>query len=281
MNIHIDEITFIIVTHQSEKVINNCLSSLPKNSKKIIVENSQNLKLKKMLESNYDNIEIVMSENLGMGGSNNIGIKKSNTKYAYILNPDVRFKKDTLEILLNYLKKIEDFAIVTPLNINKDYPNFKTRQKKQDFKYSDIISVDTIDGFSMLINKSKYQDNNFFDENFFLYLENDDLCIRTKKKGEKIFVVTKSLIEHSGGIGENETIQQLRNWHWMWSKFYFNKKHYGYLIAVKNISLNFISASIKYLIYSILKKKKKRKIYEMRIKGIYNSIIGKNSWFRI
>ena len=47
MNIHIDEITFIIVTHQSEKVINNCLSSLPKNSKKIIVENSQNLKLKK------------------------------------------------------------------------------------------------------------------------------------------------------------------------------------------------------------------------------------------
>ena len=170
MNIHIDEITFIIVTHQSEKIINNCLSSLPKNSKKIIVENSQNLKLKKMLESNYDNIEIVMSENLGMGGSNNIGIKKSNTKYAYILNPDVRFKKDTLEILLNYLKKIEDFAIVTPLNINKDYPNFKTRQKKQDFKYSDIISVDTIDGFSMLINKSKYQDNNFFDENFFLYL---------------------------------------------------------------------------------------------------------------
>ena len=151
-----------------------------------------------MLESNYDNIEIVMSENLGMGGSNNIGIKKSNTKYAYILNPDVRFKKDTLEILLNYIKKIEDFAIVTPLNINKDYPNFKTRQKKRDFKNNDIISVDTIDGFSMLINKSKYQDNNFFDENFFLYLENDDLCIRTKKKGEKIFVVTKSLIEHSG-----------------------------------------------------------------------------------
>ncbi len=131
MNINIDEITFIIVTHQSEQVIKNCLNSLPKNSKKIIVENSQNLKLKKSLEHNYDNIEVVISENLGMGGSNNIGIEKSKTKYAYILNPDVRFKKDTVEILFKYLKKIDDFAIVTPLNSNKDYPNFKIEQKNR------------------------------------------------------------------------------------------------------------------------------------------------------
>ena len=281
MNINIDEITFIIVTHQSEKVINNCLSSLPKNSKKIIVENSQNLELKKSLEHNYDNIEVIISENLGMGGSNNIGIEKSKTKYAYILNPDVRFKKNTVEVLLKYLKKIDDFAIVTPLNSNKDYPNFKIEQKKQNLNYNGIVSVDTIDGFSMLINKSKFQDNIYFDENFFLYLENDDLCLRTKNKGEKIFVITKALIDHSGGIGKTDEIEQLRNWHWMWSKFYFNKKHYGYLIAFKNISYNFLSAVIKYLIYLLIMKKNKRKVYEMRIKGIFNSIMGKKSWFRI
>ncbi len=281
MNITIDEITFIIVTYQSEQVIKNCLDTLPQDSKKIIVENSQNLKLKKLLEDNYDNIEVIISENLGMGRSNNIGIKKSKTKYAYVLNPDVKFEKDTVKILFNYLKKIDDFAIVTPLNSDKEYPNFKVGKNNQDFDDIDIISADTIDGFSMLINKSKYHDNTFFDENFFLYLENDDLCLRTKQKGEKIFVITKSLIEHSGGIGKSETIEQLRNWHWMWSKFYFNKKHYGYLIALKNISLNFISALIKYFIYLIIMKKKKRKIYEMRIRGIFNSIMGKNSWFRI
>ncbi len=281
MNITIDEITFIIVTYQSEQVIKNCLDTLPQDSKKIIVENSQNLKLKKLLEDNYDNIEVIISENLGMGRSNNIGIKKSKTKYAYVLNPDVKFEKDTVKILFNYLKKIDDFAIVTPLNSDKEYPNFKVGKNNQDFDDIDIISADTIDGFSMLINKSKYHDNIFFDENFFLYLENDDLCLRTKQKGEKIFVITKSLIEHSGGIGKSETIEQLRNWHWMWSKFYFNKKHYGYLIALKNISLNFISALIKYFIYLIIMKKKKRKIYEMRIRGIFNSIMGKNSWFRI
>ena len=122
MNINIDEITFIIVTHQSEKVIKNCLNSLPKNSKKIIVENSQNLKLKKSLEHNFDNIEVVISENLGMGGSNNIGIEKSKTKYAYVLNPDVRFKKDTVEVLFKYLKMLEKkLIIILSLNWIIDY----------------------------------------------------------------------------------------------------------------------------------------------------------------
>ena len=120
MNINIDEITFIVVTHQSERVINNCLSSLPKNSKKIIIENSQSLKLKRILEDNYDNIEVFMTENIGMGGSNNIGINKSNTKYVYILNPDVIFKKDTISNLLKSLEKIDDFAIITPLNSNTE-----------------------------------------------------------------------------------------------------------------------------------------------------------------
>ncbi len=281
MNINIDEITFIVVTHKSEQVIYNCLNSLPKNSKKIIIENSQSLKLKKSLEDNYDNIEVFMTENIGMGGSNNIGINKSNTKYVYVLNPDVIFKKNTISNLLKSLEKIDDFAIITPLNSNTEYPNFKIRQKKQDPSDMDIISVDTIDGFSMLINKSKYQDNIFFDENFFLYLENDDLCLRTKKKGEKIYVFTKSIIYHSGGIGKNDSTEQLRNWHWMWSKFYFNKKHYGYLTALKNISPNLFSALLKYFAYLMIMNKNKRKIYEMRIKGIYNSILGKNSWFRI
>ena len=55
---------------------------------------------------------------------------------------------------------------------------------------SNILSVDSIDGFSMLFNLKKFKDKNFFDENFFLYLENNDLCLRVKKKRENIFIVT-------------------------------------------------------------------------------------------
>ena len=87
--------------------------------------------------------------------------------------------------------------------------------------------------------------------------------------------------EDYGSISINQKLEYLRNWHWMWSKFYFNKKHYGFFVAIKNVFSNFVSALIKYFFYLIIFKKKKRKIYEMRIKGIINATIGKKSWFRV
>ena len=99
MNLNLENITFVIVTFKSEKVIYECINSLPKDSNKIVIENSKNIKLKQELENKYDNIEVIINENIGMGGSINIGIKKSKTKYAYIINPDVKFNNDTLEKL--------------------------------------------------------------------------------------------------------------------------------------------------------------------------------------
>ena len=54
MKLNLDDITFIIVTYKSENIIQNCLNSLPKNSKKIIIENSNNINLEKDLKSKYD-----------------------------------------------------------------------------------------------------------------------------------------------------------------------------------------------------------------------------------
>ena len=67
----------------------------------------------------------------------------------------------------------------------------KFTKKKKDFN-NQIIEVDTIDGFSMLINKTKFN-NSFFDENIFLYLENDDICLRARKNNQKIYIVKNSL----------------------------------------------------------------------------------------
>ena len=96
MNLDLKEITFIIVSYRAKKIIYNCINSLPKFSKKIVVENSYDRDLKLDLESKYDNIEVILNENKGMGASNNIGIKKTTTKYAFVLNPDVVFKENTL-----------------------------------------------------------------------------------------------------------------------------------------------------------------------------------------
>ena len=283
MNLNLQNITFIIVSFKSENVIYDCINSLPQNSNKIIIENSKNVKLKKDLETKYDNIEVLLSENLGMGASNNIGIKRANTEFVFVINPDVKFKKDTFENLVISSKKIEDFAILSPMHNQSNFPNYKGGKNFLD-KDQNIISVDSIDGFSMLINKEKFKNHIFFDENIFLYLENDDLCFRVKERGENIYIIKNSLIEHLGGssvhLNKTNNIEYLRNWHWMWSKFYFNKKHFGYSRAFMAGFPKFISNIIKYLIYFLLNSKVKKSKYFNRASGFFNAAIGRVSWYR-
>ena len=278
MNLNLSDITFVIVTYKSESVIQDCLNTLPSDSKKIIIENSNNTNLEKDLKLKYDNIEVILSENIGMGAGNNIGLKACKTKFAYVLNPDTKLNQNTTKNLLNGLNQISDFTIASPLNDDPNYPNYKINNSYN--KDQNILSVDRIDGFSMLINLEKFIDNNFFDESFFLYLENDDLCLRVKNKNENIYIVKNSLINHTGGISKKQNLEYLRNWHWMWSKFYFNKKHYGFLTAFCKVFSNLLSSSFKFIFYLIAFNHNKKKIHQMRVSGLVNSILGNKSFFR-
>ena len=282
MNLNLNNLTFVIVTYNSEAVINKCLDSLPKEASKIIIENSNNIETKNYLEKKYDNIKVFLSENDGMGSSNNKGINKSSTQFVFILNPDTVFKNDTLKKIFDEAKLIDDFAIISPINSDPNHPNYKSSNKLFS---ENIIEANSVDGFAMLINKKKFEENNFFDEKIFLFLENDDLCKRTKKLGNNIYVIKNALIDHKGFSSstkiDKDKLEYLRNWHWMWSKFYFNKKHYGFFQAFIYILPSLLSSILKILIFAILLNNKKRKIYQCRFFGILNSIIGKSSWYRI
>ena len=282
MNLNLNNVTFIIVTYNSEQVINNCLDSIPKEAPKIIIENSNNIETKNYLEKKYDNIKVYLSENDGMGASNNKGIDKSNTQFVFIINPDTVFKNNAIKNIFDEAKLIDDFAIISPVNTDPNHPNYQSSNKT--FKQN-IIEAESVDGFAMLINKKKFEDNIFFDENFFLFLENDDLCKRTKILGNNIYVIKNAFIDHKGFSSstkiDKDELEYLRNWHWMWSKFYFNKKYHGFFQAFIFILPSFFSSILKILLFTLLLNNKKRKIYQFRFSGILNSIIGKTSWYRI
>jgi len=279
-----NNLTFVIVTFNSRKVIHDCLNSLPKDFHKLIIENSSDKELKKELEQNYDKTEVVLSKNIGMGAGNNLGIIKSNTQYVYVLNPDVILKNDTLLNMNNSISELENFAILSPLSDNPLYPNYRGNfgeKIKDDGKI--IKNVEEIDGYSMIINKDYFDDNIFFDEKFFMYLENVDLCLRAKKNGGKLYIVTNSKVHHLGAKAVddkyNEVIELSRNWHWMWSKLYFNKKHRGIFVS---LLLGFISLLGNFIKYSIclFAFNKKKNIYKMRMSGTINALFGKQSWYR-
>jgi len=284
MELNIKNITFIIVTFKSEKVIHECINSLPKDSHKIIIENSNNQYLMKELTSKYDNIEVILSENLGMGSSNNIGLKKCKTQFAFIINPDIRLENTTVDEIIKSSKLIEDFTILSPLNSDINFPNYLEEEKNFGIN-ENILSVKHIDGFSMLINREKFSSEEYFDENFFLFLENNDLCLRVKKRNEKLYIIKNSKIIHLRGKSSDDKyskeLEYLRSWHWMWSKFYYNKKHYGYIYALYKTIKNFISSNIKFLLYLFIFNHHKRKISQRRISGLLNSMFGKKSWYRL
>ena len=219
-----------------------------------------------------------------MGSANNKGIKLCKTDYAFVINPDVKFYKNTIQALIDFSSKNIDYAVLAPISDNLRYPNYKITSKNVLENANDHLSVDSVDGFAMLINKNKFKDNIYFDENFFLYLENDDLCLRKKKENNNIYIVKKAKINHLGGkshshIYETE-IEFSRNWHWMWSKFYFNKKHFGYLKALLISFPTIINSILKYFYYLIRFNRYKKKIYKMRFSGLLNSILGRKSWYR-
>ena len=288
MSITRQNLSVIIVSYKSDHVIENCINSIESEIEIVVVDNSNNNKFKDRIETKYKNVKCILSkENLGMGGGNNLGIKNVKKDFALILNPDVALENNSMNEIMVASKEIHDFGIIAPISSKDEYPNYILK-KNHDFDPDKPFKVKSVDGYAMLLNLKKLKkiDNfNFFDENFFLYLENEDLCKRLIEKNENIYIIPKSKIHHLGGKAvdpkyKNE-IEYLRNWHWMWSKFYFNKKHYGFFIAFLKVSKNLISAKLRFLYYMMTLNRFKRKIYQMRLLGLISSMRGKNSYYRI
>ena len=288
MSISRQNLTVIIVTFRSENVIHNCIQSIDSDVKVLVVDNSNSKEFKENIENKYKNVSCILSEkNSGMGAGNNLGIKNIKTDFAFILNPDVILEPNSIDNLIEESKKLESFGIISPIEVNKDYPNYKLiDSSKKNIDLKEPFKVKSVDGYSMLINlKRLNQIDNFyyFDEKFFMYLENDDLCKRLNNKNENIYIIPKSQIKHLGGQAVNNLykteVELSRNWHWTWSKFYYNKKHYGYIFALFNGLPNFISSFLKFLIYSIFNDKKKI-IYLNRLKGFISALFGKSSSYR-
>ena len=289
MSISRQNLSVIIVNYKSEHVIHRCINSIDEEIEIIVVDNTNDMQFKKNIEDKYKNVKCILSDkNIGMGAGNNLGIKNINNDFALILNPDVTLEKDSIDEIIIASNYIDSFGIIAPISSKSDYPNY-ILDKKSNHKFNSInpFKVKSVDGYVMLLNLKrlkKIEDFSFFDENFFLYLENDDLCEELNKNKENIYIAPKSKINHLGGEAvdpkyKNE-IELSRNWHWMWSKFYFNKKHFGYLNAFFKIFNNLISSKIKFFYYLITFNNHKRKIYQMRLSGIINSMMGKKSFYR-
>jgi GT2 family glycosyltransferase len=280
MNSFEKNITFVIVSFNSAHIIEQCINSINPNIKIIIVENSDDIQVKNYLENKFLNVEVVIAkENLGYGKGNNLGISKVNTQYAFILNPDVTLEENCLtELYKAQLTLQENFTILAPNLLN----NYGFFMKQNNDLQKEIIPVDYVKGFAMLINLKSINFEKIFDENFFLFLEEIDLCKRIKNNGGKIFVVQNSKVKHLAkqACGDSLNVELCRNWHWMWSLFYYNYKHFGILTTYRVAMIKFFSSILKLFFSLLFFNKKKFLIHYYRLNGLFNAFLKKPAWLR-
>lgn len=254
------KISFLIVNYKSLKYLEKCIYSIYKNinnlQMEIIVVNNdkkeidflKNIKIKKTeLKNIYsrdrgdDQVGVVVIEinkNIGFGKANNIGALKAQGEILCIINPDTQIISMDISILLDLLDEDKKIGIVGPKIIEKngevqkwsagvDLTIFEIilgklgfSRSKKIYQSKKIKKADWVTGACLFIKKDLFLKVGGFDENFFLYYEDLDLCKRVLRNKKKIIYFPNFTVRHLGGKSSDNINKQ--------KKEYFKSQDYYY-----------------------------------------------------
>lgn len=246
--------SIIIINYKTTELTIDCLNSIflnchEDNFEIILIDNFSNDGGIEKIENIFGNkIKIIKNkENLGFSGGNNLGAKSAKGEFLFFLNSDTILNEDIITPIKNAFKNDEKIGIISPTLINPDksiqkkscgkIPNLKwliLKNLKIIKEVEDHNSPEWVSGAALVIRKNIFEQISGWDENFFMYLEDTDLCKKTATAGYKIKIIENKLIHLGGKSPINNIGRRLVYFN---SQDYFFKKHYGYLsfIAMKII----------------------------------------------
>ncbi len=247
-----------------------CLRSLAsvkyENLRIIVVDNGSDNEDYLRFQDEFPKINLVLSkENLGFTGGNNLGIEyaiKYNPDYFLLLNNDTTVEPNFIDYLLEVFDKYKNTGIAAPRINYYDEPKKIwteggkiSRFRGSGFAYSESFdeeiktefkNVTFVSGCCMLIRKEVIDTIGLFDNNYFLYVEDADLCKRTLDAGYKIYVAYKSKIYHKVSSSTNSNLSGLPLYYMTRNRLYFAKKNFSntYLITFLYLLLTMILKGI-------------------------------------
>jgi GT2 family glycosyltransferase len=262
MNIY-DDLTLIIVTYRSETLIVKNLAILKK-FKVIIIDNSNSDKLQ-LIINDYNNINLIKSsKNLGYGKAVNLGISQSNTYFVLTVSPDILLNESSIEILFStFVNDINNIGLLGPSLYDS---NMKRRtngtisyiKKLKGNKIFNTINnmpegnicCDYLVGCCYLIKRDFFNSIGGFDEDFFMYFEDNDLCDKILLNNKLIMEVPSSKLihlENSSTEKKKFTNIKLSIIHKISSYIYIKKKT-NFIFLTFKILTNFIDYSQRFII---------------------------------
>ncbi|MFA6569721.1 MAG: glycosyltransferase, partial [Bacteroidota bacterium] len=220
----------------------------------IVVDNNSSDGSVAYLEPLFPDVRfIALPQNIGFGSANNVGIKQSTGKFVLILNPDTILEENTLKVMFEYMLNepkagIAGCKILNPdgtfqlacrrgfpspwasfcklFGLQKLFPKSKLfSQYNQTFRSEDeTYFIDAVMGAFIFIRREVIDKIGGFDEDFFMYGEDLDLCYRTQKAGWEIAYHHKtSIIHYKGESTKRSSINEVK--HFYQAMELFAKKH--------------------------------------------------------
>jgi GT2 family glycosyltransferase len=273
-------ISFIIINYRQKVFLEKCVHSILKHIKSfpfeiIILNNSCDEGLSGV-EKLSRNILVVSNENKGFSQANNLGVKFSSYPVLFFLNADTEITKDFFKELFREIPG--DFGAAGPGLIYPDgtfqlsswkentfLNEIENKKNEKIFKadkpgktnpfqdsFKSIKEVDWVSGAAMIIRKEVFINTEGFDERFFLFYEDADLCKRVKETGLKIFYYPGADIMHHKGENINKNFYSGTYFHAKESQILYYKKHNSFF---DNLLLR-VYLFLKFAFLSVLTFKK-------------------------
>jgi len=222
------ELSIVLLNYKTKNMLKQCLKnivnlSLPLQYEIIVVDNNSQDGTAEMMREHFPIFKFVQAEaNRGMGAGNNIGIRHAQGEYILILNPDVVVLEDSIQRLLRFISFNDKVGCVAPqlMYPNRTYqqsryrfPTFflplyirtslrKFGQKHLNSYFMNDVpkyephQIDWARGSALMCRRSVLEKIHGFDENFFMYLEDTDLCRRIWQAGYEVWYVPQARIIH-------------------------------------------------------------------------------------
>lgn len=251
----------MIVSYNVKELLKDCLESIV-NCEIIVVDNNSPDKSVQMVKRDFPKVKLIESrENLGFAKGNNLGAKNSKGEFILFLNPDTKICPVSLKKMVEFLRAHPRVGIVGPQLLNADetlqpsvgvYPSILSLilEKPIDFlernmplvrsflgifsvkykKFTRPSPVDWVSGAALACRKKVWESLNGFDEKFFMYFEDVDLCFRAKKDGWKVYHLPESKIYHLRGKSQPAKSKKKAKTYYRSQDYYF-KKNKGQLYS--------------------------------------------------
>jgi N-acetylglucosaminyl-diphospho-decaprenol L-rhamnosyltransferase len=181
----LDQVTLIVVTHHSAHCLGGLDVLVKECTNVIISDNASNDQTPSLVRERWPHVQVLEhSKNLGFGAANNRALEKVDTPFALLLNPDCEMTPSAVIALMKSANQMPSAAVLAPQilkangqsDINYRWP--KTHWKPKVGAAEGLLCVGFVCGAAMLFRMKEFESVGFFDEDFFLYYEDDDLCLR-------------------------------------------------------------------------------------------------------